>query len=70
MAIYILDVAETEEHSHDQETMTVLLEGAADLIIEDRRRPLAINEIVRVPAHTPHLVINTGPTLAKINCHC
>jgi quercetin dioxygenase-like cupin family protein len=70
MAVFQLEPGEAQEHSHERETTTILVDGAADLFMHGRRQRLDKGVVVRIPPNTSHTVVNTGETVATIGCRC
>jgi len=68
MAKIILDPGEQFEHSHDQTSQTILEEGNVDLKMLGDKITLNIGQVVDVPAHTSHTLVNQGDVRAQVQC--
>jgi len=68
MAIIILEPGEVFKHTHDAETTTGLVEGAAELRMGGKKINLSPDSKVAVPAHTPHSMVNTSNADAVVKC--
>lgn len=70
MATYIINPSESVSHSHKTYSTSTLLEGKADIVINDKRISMILNEPISVPPNTEHEVINTGDEVCKTKCWC
>ncbi len=53
-------------HNHDQEEVYYVIEGAGEICIGNRRRPITAGEAVYIPSGAFHQLTNTGETPLKM----
>jgi mannose-6-phosphate isomerase-like protein (cupin superfamily) len=64
----ILEPGEVFEHTHQDSSITMLVEGAVDLVVGSERSPLARGEERTIPAGVAHWLVNVGVQLAMLKC--
>jgi oxalate decarboxylase/phosphoglucose isomerase-like protein (cupin superfamily) len=69
MANISLAPGERFEHYHSSESETRLEAGQAQLLIQSLSPiTMQVGQLIRVPAETPHIMINTGTVVATVYC--
>lgn len=69
MASITLNPGESFEHIHTTESITTHVEGMLELLIEDKRIQLRINEAVVIPPMVTHTIVNIGSSIAIFDCN-
>lgn len=68
MATIVLSPNESFEHYHEGETVSALVAGLATITIGDVTKEMKLNEEMKIPVGTRHVMKNIGMTEAKIMC--
>ena len=66
--IFALSPGELFQHSHVTYSLTTLVEGSADLVVDGVRIPLVLGEPVTIEPNTKHAVINVGDIVVQVEC--
>jgi quercetin dioxygenase-like cupin family protein len=67
----VLAPHEIFEHSHSEESVTVLLDGELELLLDNgTRTPLVAGIPMTIAADTAHRLVNLAGSVAMVKCIC
>jgi mannose-6-phosphate isomerase-like protein (cupin superfamily) len=67
MFMYLLP-GEVFEHLHAETSITMLVEGKVDLVVDGTSEELVVGQPTPVDANLPHRLVNIGTEPAMVKC--